>query len=69
MILILLLCSSLQIHLILTQEYSCDNDIFRCESYVTQSDCPYDEFLEIDKDSGCCPRCRGGLRKFKNLII
>lgn len=61
---VILLYLSLQIHIILTQEHSCENDMFRCESYLTQSDCPFNEFLEIDKSSGCCPTCRGGLGKY-----
>lgn len=60
---VILLCLSFQIYVVLTQENSCENDIFRCESYLTQSDCPANEFLEIDKSLGCCPTCRGGLSK------
>ncbi len=58
----IILCLCLQIHIILSQEYSCESETFRCESYLKQSDCPLNEFLEIDhQNSGCCPTCRGGL--------
>lgn len=58
---VITLLLSLQISAIFTQEYSCDHETFRCESYLQQSDCPFGQFLEIDKSVGCCPTCRGGL--------
>lgn len=58
---LLLLSSILKIYIILAQENDCENDTFLCESYLRQSDCPFNQFLEIDKSSGCCPTCRGGL--------
>lgn len=57
----IILLLSIQIGIIYTQELNCDREPFRCESYLRQSDCPFNEFLEIDRSVGCCPSCRGGL--------
>lgn len=57
----IILLLSVQIRVIYTQELNCSHETFRCESYLQQSDCPFNEFLEIDESIGCCPNCRGGL--------
>lgn len=57
----IILLLSIQIGVIFTQQFNCDQQTFRCESYLRQSDCPFNEFLEIDESVGCCPNCRGGL--------
>lgn len=58
---VIALLLSLQMRTIFPQEHFCNRETFRCESYLRQSDCPFNEFIEIDKSLSCCPTCRGGM--------
>lgn len=40
----------------------CSNP-YSCLSFVTQTDCNPDEYLDINYENGCCPTCEKGLRK------